>query len=668
MDSLRLIALLVFTFGLFAYGAMLTLWVRQFTPARTGTHPAPGDCRSGNRSVERLQGALAVVAFFWFGTNLWATLLQPLPPGSWPAPLGLAATITVFLFPPLIMHVVYAERRAQAGPNLRGRFWGGCVVLMYAASQFVSLVIILAWAQLIAVPSLMLQLTGLWIGVLFLLTGVYCAALLATKRPLSETPRDRQSRQWMVGMFAILILLFLPMVLAHTGHFPFVGVLDLFAKSLPLMFLFVGTYFDNRYEFFDVFIKRGFFLIVVIVLLTAYLGFVLPWLDGLRQDWARPWVYAVALLPLVAALPALYGRLAGWLDRMWLGRQFTSVEAVKHFLTGSKEATSESQLIEAAERELAAVFQAPTRIHLSPTPTVPEGFERVLELPVVSGGERIGVIVLGPRTTHVPFFSEDVTLLGSLADVFASMLENVRLQQKRQEQERLARELSLHASRSELKALRAQINPHFLFNALNAIAGLIHKDPGRADDTVEQLAEVFRYTLRRSENEWAQLGDELEFVTAYLAVEQARFGARLQFDIQADDSIGRLKVPTMMIQTLVENAVKHGIAGVRGPARIEIRAARQGDRLRIEVADSGPGFDARRQAGPPRPSSENSGYGLRNIRERLHGYYGDGAWMEIGGNEVRQMTTVALILPVGAGAETAKVDAPAPETPERVLR
>ena len=81
------------------------------------------------------------------------------------------------------------------------------------------------------------------------------------------------------------------------------------------------------------------------------------------------------------------------------------------------------------------------------------------------------------------------------------MLENVRFQEREQAQERRAKELSLQASRSDLKALRAQINAHFLFNALNAIAGLIHKDPGRADRTIEQLAEVFRYTLRRSERE-----------------------------------------------------------------------------------------------------------------------------------------------------------------------
>ena len=115
-------------------------------------------------------------------------------------------------------------------------------------------------------------------------------------------------------------------------------------------------------------------------------------------------------------------------------------------------------------------------------------------------------------------------MLRSLASVFGFMLETIRLQHKRQEQELVAQDLRLQTSRSELKALRAQINPHFLFNALNAIASLIHTDPARADEAVEQLAEVFRYTLRRSDSEWAPLDQELAFARAYLDVEQARFG------------------------------------------------------------------------------------------------------------------------------------------------
>jgi sensor histidine kinase YesM len=216
------------------------------------------------------------------------------------------------------------------------------------------------------------------------------------------------------------------------------------------------------------------------------------------------------------------------------------------------------------------------------------------------------------------------------------MLENVRLQRKRQEQEQVAQALRLQTSRSELKALRAQINPHFLFNALNAIASLIHTDPVRADAAVEQLAEVFRYTLRRSDQEWAPLDQELTFARAYLDVEQARFGRRLEFAIDADPALGRAQIPSMLLQTLVENAVKHGISRQRTPGRIDVRASRTGGRILLEVRDTGPGFDA----SPQHPPADGESFGLRSVRERLDAYFGADASLAL----IREgETTVARI-------------------------
>jgi sensor histidine kinase YesM len=238
--------------------------------------------------------------------------------------------------------------------------------------------------------------------------------------------------------------------------------------------------------------------------------------------------------------------------------------------------------------------------------------------------------------------SEDVALLRSLGSVFSYMLENVRLQRKRQEQDQLAQELRLQSSRSELKALRAQINPHFLFNALNAIASLIHTDPARADAAVEQLAEVFRYTLRRSEHEWAPLDQELAFARAYLDVEQARFGKRLTYEIHADDTVARAHVPSMLLQTLVENAVKHGISRLRTPGRIDIHAVRSDGRISLEVRDTGPGLNADQLSSGATASAAKGGesFGLRSVRERLHGHFGDKASLEL---RRENETTIARI-------------------------
>ena len=356
----------------------------------------------------------------------------------------------------------------------------------------------------------------------------------------------------MVGLGVFIILLNLGLVEAgepiRTGLY-----------STPLLFCVASAYVGDRYTFFDLFIKRGLSLLLTILVLTTYLSVILPILNGFDFAWTEPWAYALVLLPVVAfALTSLNRRIGAWVDRVWLGRRFTTVEAVKQFLSSVQSATNERQLIDRAEDGISTIFRAPTSIDVTSGERSAHQFESKLDVPIPGGHGRVGVMRLGRRPNGAPFFSEDRSLLHSLGEVFASLLENVRLQEREQAQERRAKELSLQASRSDLKALRAQINPHFLFNALNAIAGLIHKDPGRADRTVEQLAEVFRYTLRRSEREWTPLEEEFEFVKAYLDVEQARFGQRLQCRVTLDDAVKSAVVPTMVVQTLVANAVKHG--------------------------------------------------------------------------------------------------------------
>ena len=250
-------------------------------------------------------------------------------------------------------------------------------------------------------------------------------------------------------------------------------------------------------------------------------------------------------------------------------------------------ATDEASLITAAEARLSEIFGAKIGV-LVGSRAVMEPIKQVdvkLTSPVSGAIVRI-VVTEGERSRR--FLSEDLALLRTLGSVFGFMLENIRLQRKRVEQEQLAQELRLQSSKSELKALRAQINPHFLFNALNAIASLIHTDPGRADEAVEQLAEVFRYTLRRSDSEWAPLDQELTFARAYLDVEQARFGQRLTCTIDSDHQLPVPLIPSMLLQTLLENAVKHGVSQARGPGRIEVIVRTTTDQVTIEVRNTGP--------------------------------------------------------------------------------
>ncbi len=434
------------------------------------------------------------------------------------------------------------------------------------------------------------------------------------------------------------------------GQFGMGALNDLIAPSFPLIFVFVGIYYLERFTFFDIFVRRGLFAFAALLLLAGYFAVTTGLLNRYDFGFATPWFYAITLLPFALALPWLYGRLGQWLDTRWLGRRYSPIEAVKHFLSGVQEATTDEQLRLRAEEMLRDIFQAETQVLLPFDPSTEqkegaaaaEGFQDVvLRVPIRLDGEVAGCILMGRRKNKVPFFSRDLDLLTTLVEVLSYNLENSRLQQRKQEQEKRERELSIHASRSELKALRAQINPHFLFNALNAIAGLIHKDPPRAEETVEQLAEIFRYTLRGSEKEWARLGDEIEFVRAYLEVEHARFGNRLQTSIEIDDAVSDVQIPTMMVQTLVENSIKHGVAKVRGVGVVLVRARRVSERVRVEVLDNGPGFSEGTEA----KESPRGGYGLKNIRERLQGYFEGEAELIVGRDQTRNLTIVSIEIP-----------------------
>lgn len=630
MTWLKLTSLLVFSFGALAYGAILLAWLRQVR-------------RKPLTSQELVGGVMSAFCCCWFIVNVLLVLLH-LRPAVKPWTLQSVHLLLTCLFPGLIMHVLYVETPRESA---RRRFLRAGVWVVYLVGLIVSLSALAVFWGFLPFPQRATSMTvGLTAGLLFLCAALYGVLALSGRQPgdAAAAPEGR-FRGWMRLLFGLLGLLALILILAHAGWIEIGELVSLVTQSIPLGFLFVGTYYENRFEFFDVFVKRAAYLLLTVALLTAAFALILPWLEGLELAWARPWVYAVALLPIVLFLPAAYRRLGSWLDNRWLGRRFSPEQALRHFLHSIQRATGERELAEQAGRSLEAIFQARARIDLGPVAVAGSSPDTdwVQRMPLRSGLERLGEIQLSARANDHPYFSQDVALLESLGEVFVSMLEHVRLQHRKQEQEQRVQELSLQASRSELKALRAQINPHFLFNALNAIAGLIHNDPRRADRTIEQLAEVFRYTLQRSEKEWATLEEELAFVRSYLEVEQARFGERLRFRIEVDRGLPALRVPAMIVQTLVENAVKHGLAVMRGPGQIEIDVTRRAQRLIIEVKDNGPGFDD--EPSRPRRTSGN-GFGLSSVRRRLAGYFGEAAALSVSRIEDQGWTVVCISLPL----------------------
>jgi signal transduction histidine kinase len=178
------------------------------------------------------------------------------------------------------------------------------------------------------------------------------------------------------------------------------------------------------------------------------------------------------------------------------------------------------------------------------------------------------------------------------------------------ERARAVEQVRAELAQAELRALRAQMQPHFLFNTLNTIAALIVEDPRVAEDTVTRLAEVLRYVLARSSQEHAPLGDELTFVRDLLAIERLRLGARLRVVEEVEGGLDGVPVPTLLLQPLVENAVRYGPGARSEGGTIRLAARRDGTQLVIEVEDDGPGFD-------PEARPSGTGFGLHSVRERL---------------------------------------------------
>jgi len=204
------------------------------------------------------------------------------------------------------------------------------------------------------------------------------------------------------------------------------------------------------------------------------------------------------------------------------------------------------------------------------------------------------------------------------------------------------RQLAELAATAQLAALRAQINPHFLFNSLNSIAQLIHVDPDKAEACVERLADIFRYILRRAEKEFVPLAEELQMAEAYLEIERARFGDRLHVETRIDPRSLHASIPNLILQPLVENAVKHGLSLKMGTGTVRIDAAVDDGLLVLTVGDDGLGM-----ASAALEAVYERGVGLRNLRDRLRRLYGDAHLPEIT-SAPGAGTRVRLRLPVHA--------------------
>ncbi len=613
-------SLALYTFGAVCFSGLFFLWLKE----KWTKEPS---------ALDRVNGVMLLLCVVWFIVNI-VTEIEGSDTGQF------YLVLLALLFPPLLFNIYYLEARKHLRSH---RPWTWLLTFLYVAGVGLAVtggISFLQFPQLLQPGFVLFLLISM--SALFAIAGI-CGAIVVSRLPERKGKMSRLARRMNIMLLLALVVMFGVVIISFFAELGSVTAevsnrISLLSRGMPVLFLFVNSYYESRFEFFDVFVKRATLFFLILIGLVGFFSLILPRLAAvLDEAWLRPWVLALILAPPVMAVPTLYRLLERWLDRHWLGRTVTSIEAVKMFLEAVQRTTREPELIAAAEQRLGQIFQAETQIAIG-QPREP-AFSVVQRVSFRLDGEAIGEIRLGPRPNNTPYFAQDVTLISALSEVLAYLWQNLQLQRKRQEQETREQELTLQASRSQLTALRAQINPHFLFNALNVIASLVHRDPDRAEVTVEQLAEVFRYTLSRSDEEWVRVEDEIDFIRAYLEVEKARFGERLYVDIQISPEAEDQIIPTMMVQTLVENAFKHGLSSVRGVGVIRIRAFLNEDLVEIQVADNGPGV----QAAPAR--TKRGGYGLKNIASRLEGYYhGEGA-LTLTRDEAQGLTLATLKLP-----------------------
>lgn len=241
-------------------------------------------------------------------------------------------------------------------------------------------------------------------------------------------------------------------------------------------------------------------------------------------------------------------------------------------------------------------------------------------------------------------------VLGNLliANVFLYVLQQGRqLSRKLSEQEFQLLNLEKLKTRAELDALQAKINPHFLYNALNSIASLVHENPDKAEEMTMLLSKLFRYSTGRDGELFSTLAEELEMVQTYLQVEQVRFSNRLAFSVEiADPALNQLKLPQFLLQPIVENAIKHGIAKRADSGRIDVRIYEKNGELHLCVHDNGPAF----------PDDMSGGYGLRSIQDKLNLLYGTDARVELQNWPLKQVLLAISMAKIRANQSVSTTD------------
>jgi two-component system, LytTR family, sensor kinase len=589
----------------------------------------------------RLPLLSGVCGFVWNVGALAALGLRMLGRGE--PPLLTALTFAALGgLPAVVVHSLFQGRETAAGREVTRL----AVVAAYGVSGTAAMLQIVAALRGLPVPSR----GGLW-----LLTGGFLTLMALLLVLTRQQPIGRRG-VWVAAMsiFAVSALHFG----RHDGNESWWVELIGHHAALPLALAILLQ--DYRFALADIFLKNAIALLLLMtVSLALFAGVMVPllrWRDATGATDPRAVALLVAIWLATAMVFGPLRRLANHLvDRSVLRRP--DYDATLASLARTLElAYTEADVLRAITVATAAALGAADTLSVEdPVPVadrrtvltgavlrqvVSDGTRTALvRLPTVDAPHR--ALAVGPLIAGRRLLSDDRHLLEAMARLGTRRIDALRVAQERLERDTREQRMQQLASEAELRALRAQINPHFLFNALTTIGYLITNAPGRALDTLLRLTSVLRGVLQHSSSDFTTLADEIELIRAYLEIEQARFEERLHVVIDVTSNAADVQIPALLLQPLVENAVKHGIGPLSQGGRLSLSATVVHDILLVRITDSGAGCDPTR--------GMRRGVGLTNVEQRLAAHYGSSAALSIRSTPGAG-TSVSVTLPINAAA------------------
>jgi Histidine kinase len=613
--------------GAALYAMLLAMVVR----ARSGLAPLETETARG----DPLPLATAILGLIWNLCAFWIYAVAPLVLAGrgWIAVCGFSA---LGLLPAVVVHSVVRDDRAPL------------IVVAYFVSAIAAGLHVYAAARGGAVPST----TALRL-LTFCFIGLLAPLAVVTRRQ----PGARRAL-WAVALAAFAVSA-LHLSQLHEGAVSWPVELVGHHASIPLAMAIL--YQDYPFAFADLFLKRALRLIVLVAaisLTVAALGIGV----GSQVTFAAPQLALLIALGAAAALVyPLVERSTSWfVDAVVLTRpDYRTMEAA--LARRLQDDDDPAAVLDDACASLATALTASTvrwrDLHSAAQPPgvstlveLQESRTATLRLPT-SEPPHFAIEVAG-LTGGRRLLSGDAAMLTAVGLLAARRIDAIRLMRERYARRMHEQEIAKLATEAELRALRAQLNPHFLFNALTTIGYLIQAAPERAVDTLMRLTTILRAVLR-SEGEFTTLARELAIIDAYLEIEQARFEQRLRVRIDVPPECRDVRIPALLIQPLVENAVKHGIAPSFAGGEVSVTArliaAADTRELRVTVTDTAV------RAGHPAPRRRHwiRGIGLTSVERRLECHYGEAARLAVrtlGGGA----TAVEVSIPVApAGAPAA---------------